>query len=106
MLFSSEVGKRIYSDFLRIIDDFSMEEKIRGGVLVGFSGGADSVMLLSSLVRFVQSKGYPMPVAVHLNHGIRGEEADRDEAFSRDFSMALNVEFVSFLRDIPGEAKR
>ena len=50
-LFDSDKGGEIYSDFLRAISDFSMKEKIADGVLVGFSGGADSVMLLSLLVR-------------------------------------------------------
>ena len=57
-------------------------------VLVGLSGGADSVALLAVLVRL----GY-VCVALHCNFHLRGEESDRDEAFSRSFSSRLNVPF-------------
>ena len=57
-------------------------------VLVGLSGGADSVALLAVLVRL----GYAC-VALHCNFHLRGEESDRDEAFSRSFSSRLNVPF-------------
>jgi len=83
-----------------------MAKRISEGVLVGFSGGADSVMLLSLLVKYTSENKLKPPVAVHLNHLIRGAEADRDEAFSRDFCASLGVEFLSFRRDIPAESKR
>ena len=105
-LFETDKGREIYSNFLRAVADHSMKEKIDGGVLVGFSGGADSVMLLSLLVKYTSENNLVLPVAVHLNHLIRGAEADRDEDFSREFCSALGVEFLSFRRDIPAEAKR
>ena len=49
-------------------------------VLVGLSGGADSVALLGVLVRL----GYPC-IALHCNFHLRGEESDRDEAFACEF---------------------
>lgn len=49
-------------------------------VIVGFSGGADSAALLNLL----WEAGAPV-LAPHLNHGLRGEESDRDEAFVRGF---------------------
>ena len=57
-------------------------------VLVGFSGGADSVALLGVLVRL----GYKC-VALHCNFHLRGEESDRDESFARQFAAALSVPF-------------
>ena len=45
-------------------------------VLVAFSGGADSTLLLHLLHR----AGIRL-YAVHVHHGIRGKEADRDLAF-------------------------
>ena len=50
-LFDTEIGKRIYSMVLKTIHDNAMEERILRGVAVGFSGGADSVMLTCFLKR-------------------------------------------------------
>ena len=57
-------------------------------VLVGLSGGADSVALLGVLVRL----GYPC-IALHCNFHLRGEESDRDEAFACEFAESLEVPF-------------
>ncbi len=56
-------------------------------VLVAIGGGADSVALLSELVR----RGYHC-VAAHCNFHLRGEESDSDEAFVRSFCESLGVE--------------
>lgn len=58
-------------------------------VLVAVSGGADSVALLYMLI----SGGYHC-VAAHCNFHLRGEEADRDEAFVRDLCHRLGVELL------------
>lgn len=58
-------------------------------VLVGLSGGADSVALLSVLVKL----GYTC-VALHCNFHLRGEESMRDEAFARAFAEQLHVPFT------------
>ncbi|MDR1201506.1 MAG: tRNA lysidine(34) synthetase TilS [Tannerellaceae bacterium] len=57
-------------------------------VLVGLSGGADSVALLAVLVRLRYSC-----IAVHCNFHLRGEESDRDEAFAESFAKKLDVPF-------------
>lgn len=57
-------------------------------VLVGLSGGADSVALLVVLVRL----GYDCRAA-HCNFHLRGDESDRDEEFSRLFAKTLDVPF-------------
>ena len=54
---------------------------------VGLSGGADSVALLLALAR----RGKPGLFAVHVNHGLRGETADRDERFCRDLCGRLGI---------------
>lgn len=58
-------------------------------IYVGLSGGADSVCLLHILVRL----GYNV-VATHCHFGLRGDEADRDLAFSRDLAARLGVPFL------------
>ncbi len=71
------------------IDRFSMLERDHR-VLVGLSGGADSVCLLLVF----KELGYAV-AAAHLNHGLRGAESDDDEQFSRDLSDRLGVPFHS-----------
>ena len=76
-----------------IIENFVNENKLQGKtVLVGVSGGADSVCLLHA----VAASGLCV-VAIHLNHGWRGAESTADEAFVRDFCASLGgrVEFYS-----------
>ena len=105
-LFESPCGRELYKEAILAIEEYSMAEKMRNGALVGFSGGADSVMLLCFLKKYYENLGSGKIVAVHINHMIRGDEADRDEAFSRDFCAAIGVEFVSKKVDVPAEAKR
>ena len=105
-LFETKLGAEIYRVALQTIKQYHMEQKLLGGVIVGFSGGADSVMLLCVLKRYAEENGIKKLCTVHLNHMIRGAEAERDEAFSNDFSTALGVEFLSYRKDIPTEAKR
>lgn len=63
-------------------------------VAVALSGGADSVVLFYLLNRFVSKEGGSL-VAAHLNHGLRGEESDRDERFVKELAGEMNIPFVS-----------
>ncbi len=69
-------------------------------VLVGFSGGADSTAMLYMLALYAKSVGAVL-YAAHLNHGIRGDEADRDESFCREFAEKLGIRFISKKVNIP-----
>ena len=62
------------------------------GVVVGLSGGPDSVFLLYALHTLQARLGFTLR-AVHVHHGIRGAEADRDEAFSAELCAKLTVPF-------------
>ena len=62
-------------------------------VLVGLSGGPDSVALLHSLYFLRDRFGLSLTVG-HLNHGLRGEESERDESFVRDMAEDLGVALV------------
>ena len=104
-LFDCADGKKILNDSYKFIKDFSLGEKLKEGVLVGFSGGADSVMLLIVLNELRKKLGEYKILAVHINHMIRGEEADRDERFAEVFCSELGIEFVSFKADVPKIAK-
>ncbi len=63
-------------------------------VVCGLSGGADSVCLLLSLCSLSESMRFSVE-AVHVNHCLRGDESDRDEAFCRDLCERLNVPFTA-----------
>ena len=104
-LFSSPEGKRIYALFDEAVAECGMRGHIEGGSLVGLSGGADSVMLLLLLLEYSRREGISTPLlAVHINHGIRGSEADRDECFARELCATLGVEFISRKIDVPALA--
>ena len=60
------------------------------GVLAAVSGGADSVCLLLLLNGMAAELGIRV-FAFHMNHGIRGEEADRDEQFVGELCKQLEI---------------
>ena len=62
------------------------------GVVVGLSGGPDSVFLLYALHTLQARIGFTLR-AVHVHHGIRGAEADRDAAFSEKLCAKLDIPF-------------
>ncbi|MBE7048728.1 MAG: tRNA lysidine(34) synthetase TilS [Ruminococcaceae bacterium] len=68
-------------------------------VLVALSGGADSVCLLHVLKRLSETVGFLLGAA-HLNHGLRGDEADEDEAFAASLCQQLDVPFFSCRCDV------
>lgn len=73
---------------------------------VGLSGGADSVCLAHILSKNKEQLGIKVLKGIHIHHGIRGDEADRDLEFSRDFCEKNGLEFVSYYVDIPAEAQK
>lgn len=75
---------------------------------VGLSGGADSVALLCALAERNREKGRELGLvlsAVHLHHGLRGEEADGDLEFAQNLAAKLDIPFHSARVDMPAEAK-
>ncbi len=68
-------------------------EMLRAGekVLVGLSGGADSVTLALCLKRL----GFAV-CCVHVDHGLRGEESDRDREFCKEFCEKHGFELLVF----------
>ena len=75
-----------------------------GGIVAGISGGADSVCLLLVLSELSAQYGFPLH-AVHVNHGIRGEEADGDETFVKELCKRLGAACHIFHEDVPKAAK-
>ena len=73
-------------------------------IIVGVSGGADSVCLLTCLHRLREQYHLKL-YAVHVNHMLRGMEADEDEAFVRDLCKKLSVPLHCVREDVKSLAE-
>ncbi len=74
-------------------------------VVVGVSGGADSVAMLSVLSALTE-QGWKLRLSVaHFHHGLR-DSADTDAAFVADLADRLGMPLLSERRDTAAEAKR
>ena len=63
-------------------------------ILVGLSGGPDSVCMLSLLCSIREEEKIEV-AAAHINHMLRGEEANKDEEYSKRLCEELGVRFIS-----------
>lgn len=73
-------------------------------VLVGVSGGADSVCLLLMLLEYRESCAFSLQV-VHVEHGIRGGESVEDARFVEALCQRLKVPCRTFSVDVPAYSK-
>ena len=73
-------------------------------VIAGISGGTDSVCLLFMLLKLQKELGFAL-MAVHVNHGIRGAEAERDEAYVKRLCRQWNVRLKVYRENVPAYAK-
>ncbi len=76
-----------------------------GRVAVALSGGADSMSLLHCLIELKDEFGIEL-CAAHVNHCLRGEESERDEAFVRRECERLGVKLFVLRADVAAEAKK
>lgn len=63
-------------------------------IVVGFSGGPDSVFLVEMLMKLRENINFDM-VLVHINHLLRGENSDGDEKFSIDYGKKKGLQVFS-----------
>lgn len=68
-------------------------------VLCAVSGGVDSMYLLYRMAELAAQRGFVVGCA-HFNHGLRGAESDRDEAFVRVQCKKLGVPFYAGRGDV------
>ncbi|GMW04875.1 MAG: tRNA(Ile)-lysidine synthase [Dehalococcoides mccartyi] len=59
-------------------------------ILLAVSGGPDSVCMLYIMHKLSREMGFSLRLA-HLNHGLRGEESERDAAYVTELAAALGV---------------
>lgn len=74
-------------------------------IIVGVSGGIDSTVLLHILYSFKQEYNLTLHV-VHIHHGLRAEEADRDAFFVQELCGNLGIPCDVFYYDIKKEARK
>lgn len=74
-------------------------------VIVGLSGGADSVALAHCLYSLSEAYNISL-LAAHVNHCLRGEEADSDEASVRDFCARYNIPLKVLKIDVHSLARQ
>ncbi|HEV2385702.1 MAG TPA: tRNA lysidine(34) synthetase TilS [Candidatus Acidoferrales bacterium] len=92
---------------LRVLDTIRRHRMIQPGqrVIVGVSGGADSVALLLLLEELRQALPTKLIVA-HFNHRLRGEAADVDERFVAELARSHELECLVRREDVAEYARR
>ncbi len=90
----------------KILNTIKKHNLIENGdnVLVGVSGGPDSMALLYALLSIQTEISFSLYIA-HVNHGVRGREADEDEKFVEKISGKLGIPFYSKKIDMEGYAR-
>ena len=74
----------------KFITENSLLDSANGPVVVGVSGGRDSVVLLHVLMKL----GYQC-IAAHCNFHLRGDESNRDQEFVRQLCKQLDITFLT-----------
>lgn len=93
---------------IKRVEEFMMQWSMlpeNGRILVGFSGGADSLCLMEILRGLSASHGLTL-LAVHVHHGIRGKDADKDAAFVKDYCEKYRIAFEICEVSAKEEAKK
>ncbi|MCL2217689.1 MAG: tRNA lysidine(34) synthetase TilS [Defluviitaleaceae bacterium] len=70
------------------------------GIIVGLSGGADSVALLRVLLALSEELELGEIIPVHVNHNLRGEESVGDEKFASELCAGLNLPLKIYQADV------
>lgn len=73
-------------------------------VIVAVSGGPDSICLLHVMHTLRKQLNIEL-IAAHVNHGLRGKEADEDEAYAKELCDFYGIGFFSRKIDIVSLAK-
>jgi tRNA(Ile)-lysidine synthase len=85
--------KTVEQTVIKFIEKKSLIRK-NDKILLGLSGGADSVFALYFFLKF--RRKYKIEIAaVHINHNLRGDESERDAEFCRKLCKKFKVEFFS-----------
>ena len=89
------------AEYIKKYDMITTEDKI----IAGISGGADSVCLFCVLLELREKSGIEF-IAVHINHGLRGADADTDEEFVRGLCDKYGIKLEVFHKDVVSIARK
>ena len=87
----------LFREILKLNKKYNLIEN-NDTIVVGFSGGPDSVFLVEMLKKLQYFFNFKIYL-VHINHLLRGEDADSDENFSFEYAKKNNLEI--FIKRIP-----
>ena len=87
----------LFREILKLNKKYNLIEN-SDTIVVGFSGGPDSVFLVEMLKKLQYFFNFKIYL-VHINHLLRGEDADSDENFSFEYAKKNNLEI--FIKRIP-----
>ncbi len=90
--------------FLKTLSENKMINK-GDNILCAVSGGADSMCLLYLLLKFKEMLGISEIFAAHVNHLIRGKEADCDQECVKEFCDKNKIKLFVLRKDVPALAK-
>ncbi|WP_053955564.1 tRNA lysidine(34) synthetase TilS [Inediibacterium massiliense] len=89
--------------FLKTIQEHKMIQR-GDGIVIGVSGGPDSICLLHLLCKI--QKEYDLKLyVVHLNHQFRGDAADQDAAYVEKICKKLNIPAFIYTRNVEEYSK-
>ena len=89
MIYKEKILETIAKDFFStgIIKDNDI-------LLVALSGGMDSMCLVDAFYKLKSEVNYKL-MSIHVHHGIRGIEADRDLQFVKDYCKSMGIQLVT-----------
>ncbi len=91
--------------FLKAVKEFKLIQK-NDRILVAFSGGVDSAVLVQLLIKLKDTLKISEIALAHLNHSLRGKEADRDQEFCKQFARKKDLQIFSEKIDVKEVARK
>ncbi len=101
---SSNAFDKAYDTMMQTICERNLLSKDHACLLM-VSGGSDSTALAYLMARLRQEEGVGALAMLHVNHMLRGPEADADAAFAERLAAALDIPFFCCQIDIAAEAR-
>jgi len=86
-----------FNRFTNFVDKYQLISK-GDRIIIGVSGGVDSTVLLDLMMELRQRCPFEMAIA-HINHRLRGDESDSDEAFVKSLADNYGIECFTHAAD-------